>query len=118
MKQLLDSRSDPLKKAENDILQLNETYRVLTDNQELDSDFQEIDCTSEQNDLLKSACFGNVTDNWKLRCRKNKTYANVVSGTKNNRGNIVEDVQKIGKSALGKEDDKVVRNERIDLESI
>ena len=90
----------------------------MTDNQELDSHFQEIDCTSEQNDLLKSACFGNVTDNWKLRCRKNKTYANVVSGTKNNRGNTVEDVQKIGKSALGKKDDKVVRNESIDLESI
>ena len=90
----------------------------MTDNQELDSHFQEIDCTSEQNDLLKSACFGNVTDNWKLRCRKNKTYANVVSGTKNNRGNTVEDVQKIGKSALGKKDDKVIRNESIDLESI
>ena len=54
--------SDPLKKTESDTLQLNETYCVLTDNQELDSDFQEIDCTSEQNDLLKNACFGNVTD--------------------------------------------------------
>ena len=41
-----------------------------------------------------------------------------MSGTKNNRGNTVEDVQKIGKSALGKKDDKVVRNESIDLESI
>ena len=67
MKQLLDGRSDPLKKTESDILQLNETHRVLTKNQELDSDFQEIDCSSEQNDLLKSACFGNVTDNRKLR---------------------------------------------------
>ena len=36
-----------LKKTESDTLQLNETYRVLTDNQELDSHFQEIDCTSE-----------------------------------------------------------------------
>ena len=68
MKQLLDGRSDPPKKTESDILQLNETYRVLTDNQELDSDFQEIDCTSEQNDLLKNACFGNITNNRKLRC--------------------------------------------------
>ena len=67
MKQFLDGRSDPLKKTESDILQLNETHRVLTKNQELDSDFQEIDCSSEQNDLLKSACFGNVTDNRKLR---------------------------------------------------
>ena len=117
MKQLLDGRSDPPKKTESDILQLNETYRVLTDNQELDSDFKEIDCTSEQNDLLKNVCFANVIDKRKLRCRK-KTYADAVSGTKNNRGNTVEDVQKIGKSALGKKDDKVARNESIDLESI
>ena len=41
-----------------------------------------------------------------------------MSCTKNNRGNTVEEVQKIGKSALGKKDDKVVRNESIDLESI
>ena len=90
----------------------------MTDNQELDSHFQEIDCTSEQNDLLKSACFGNVADNWKFRCRKNKTYADAVSGTKNNCGNTVQDVQKIGKSALDKKDDKVARNESIDLERI
>ena len=32
MKQLLDGRSDPLKKTESDILQLNGTYCVLTDN--------------------------------------------------------------------------------------
>ena len=62
MKQLLGGRSDPLKKTESDALQLNEIYCVLTDNQERDSGFQEIDCTSEQNDLLKNACFGNVTD--------------------------------------------------------
>ena len=62
--------------------------------------------------------FGNVTDNRKLRCRKNKTYTEAVSGTKNNCGNTVEDVQNIGKSALGKKDDKVVRNGSIDLESI
>ena len=80
----------------------------MTDNQELDSDFQEIDCTSEQNDLLKSACFDNVIDNRKLRCRKNKTYADAVSGTKTICGNTIEDVQRIGKSALGKIDDKVV----------
>ena len=97
MKQLLDGKSDPLKKTESGILQLNETYHVLVDNEELDSD-----CTSEQNDLLKSACFGNVTDNRKLRRRKNKTYADAVSGTKNNRGSTVEDVQKIRESALDK----------------
>ena len=68
MKQLLGGRSDPLKKTESDALQLNEIYCVLTDNQERDSGFQEIDCTSEQNDLLKNACFGNITDNRKLRC--------------------------------------------------
>ena len=32
MKQLLDGRSDPLKKTESDILQLNGTYCVLMDN--------------------------------------------------------------------------------------
>ena len=64
----------------------------MTDNQELDSHFQEIDCTSEQNDLLKSVCFRSVTDNWKLRCPKNKTYADAVSDTKNIRDNTVEDV--------------------------
>ena len=55
MKQLLDARSDSVKKTENDILQLNVTKSVLTDNKEPDSDFKEIDCTSENNNLLKSA---------------------------------------------------------------
>ena len=32
MKQLLDARSDSVKKIENDILQLNVTKSVLTDN--------------------------------------------------------------------------------------
>ena len=41
-----------------------------------------------------------------------------MSGTKNIRGEPVKDVQKIGKSALGKTDHKVVINESIDLESI
>ena len=68
--------------------------------------------------MLKSTCFGNITDNRKLRSRKNKTYCDAVSGSKNIRGNTVEDVQKIGKSTLGKKDDKVVRNVSIDLESI
>ena len=86
--------SDPLKKTESDTLQLNETYCVLTDNQELDRDFQKIDWTSEQNDLLKSACFDNVIENRKLRCRKNKTYADAVSGTKNICGNTIGDVQR------------------------
>ena len=55
MKQLLDGRSDFVKKVESDILQLNVTKSVLTDNKEPDSDFKEIDCTSENNNLLKSA---------------------------------------------------------------
>ena len=68
--------------------------------------------------MLKSTCFGNITDNRKFRSRKNKTYADAVSGSKNIGGNTAEDVQKIGKSTLGKKDDKVVRNVSIDLESI
>ena len=38
MKQLLDARSDSVKKTENDILQLNVTKSVLTDTKEPDSD--------------------------------------------------------------------------------
>ena len=45
MKQILDGRSNPLKKTENNILQLNVTNRVLTDNKERDSEFKGIDCT-------------------------------------------------------------------------
>ena len=41
-----------------------------------------------------------------------------MSGSKIILGNTVEDVQKIGKSILGKKDDKVVRNLSIDVESI
>ena len=33
-------------------------------------------------------------------------------------GDAVKDVQKIGKSTLGKKDDKIVGNENIDLEGI
>ena len=69
-------------KTESDILQLNVTNSALTDNKDLDSNFRENDCTSEKNNLLKNACFGNITDNQKHRCRKNKTYAEAVSGTK------------------------------------
>ena len=47
MKQLLDGRSDPLKRTKSDILQLTVTNSVLTDNKELDSDFKKINCTSE-----------------------------------------------------------------------
>ena len=39
MKQLLDDRSDPLKKTESDILLLNVKNSVLTDNKKLDRDF-------------------------------------------------------------------------------
>ena len=45
-------------------------------------------------------------------------HADAVSDTKSICGNTIEDMQKIGKSILGKKDDKVVRNESIDLESI
>ena len=76
----------------------------------LDSDFKKIDCTSENNNLLKNAWFDNITDNRKLRSRKNRTCVEVLSGTKNIRGEPVKDVQKIGKSTLGKTDHKVVRN--------
>ena len=41
MKQLLGGKSNPLKNTESDLLQLNDTYSVLTDNKELNSDFQE-----------------------------------------------------------------------------
>ena len=47
MKQLLDGRSDPLKRTKSDILQLTVINGVLTDNKELDSDFKKINCTSE-----------------------------------------------------------------------
>ena len=79
MKQIVDSRSDPLTKTESDILQLNVTNSVLTDNKERDSDFNGIDCTSENNNLLRKACFDNITD---IRSRKNKAYAEAVSGKK------------------------------------
>ena len=62
-----------LKKTKSDILQLNVTNSALTDKKEVDSDFRETDCSSEKNHLLKNACFGNITDNWKIRCQKNKT---------------------------------------------
>ena len=68
--------------------------------------------------MLKNACFDNITDNQKLRNRKNRTYAETVSGTKTVRGEPFKDVQKIGKSNLSKTDYEIVRNESIDLESI
>ena len=49
MRKILDGRSDPLKKTEGDILHLNVTNSVLTDNKERDCDFKGIDCTSENN---------------------------------------------------------------------
>ena len=61
MKQILDGRSDLLKKTKSDILQLNVTNSVLTDNKEHDSDFKGIDCTSENNYLLKNRCYDNIT---------------------------------------------------------
>ena len=59
-----------------------------------------------------------LTNNRKLRSRKMRTFAEALSSTKTIRGNRVKDVQKIGKSTLGKTDHKVVRNESIELESI
>ena len=102
MKQLLDGRSDPLKKTQSDILRLNVTNSVLTDKKELGSDLKEIDF--KNNNLLKNACFENITDNRKLRSRNYRTYAEAVSGTKSIRGEPVNDVEKIGKSTLGKKD--------------
>ena len=60
MKKLLDARSDTLKKTQSDILRLSVTSRVLTDNKELDSEYKEIDFTSENNNLLKSVGFDNL----------------------------------------------------------
>ena len=68
--------------------------------------------------ILKNACFNNITDNWKLRNRKNRTDAEAAPSTKNICGKSVKDVQEIGKTTLGKKDHKVVGNENIDLESI
>ena len=68
--------------------------------------------------ILKNACFNNITDNWKLRNRKNRTDAEAAPSTKNICGKSVKDVQKIGRTTLGKKDHKVVGNENIDLESI
>ena len=70
MRKILDGKSDPLKKTECDIVQLNVTNNVLTDNKERDSDFKGIDCTSENNKLLKNDCFDNITDNQKLKSPK------------------------------------------------
>ena len=86
-------------------------------NKKLDSDFREIDCTSEKNNLLSSAFFANITDNQNL-VGKAKPMETLCQVQKNICGNTVEDVQKIGKSTLDKKDEKVVRNESIDLESI
>ena len=87
---------------------------VLTDN---NSDLEGIDCTSENNNLLKKACFDNITDNRKLRSPKNgKTEAAL--GTKDIRGKPVKNVQQTGKISLGKKDHKVVGNENIDLQRI
>ena len=78
MKQLLDGRNDPLKNTESDVSQLNVTNSVLTDNKELNSDFKKIDCTSKNNNLLKNVFLDNITNNQKLRSRKNRTYAEAV----------------------------------------
>ena len=62
--------------------------------------------------MLKNACFDNITDNRKFRSQKNRTYSETVSGTKNTCGEPDKDVQKIGKSTLGKTDHEVVRNDQ------
>ena len=49
---------------------------------------------------------------------KNRTYAEVASDTKNICDEPVKDVQKIGKSTLGKKDHNIVRNKKVALESI
>ena len=36
---------------------------------------KKINSTNENNNLLKNACFYNITDNRKLRSRKNRRYA-------------------------------------------
>ena len=118
MTQILGGRSNPLKKTENDVLQLNVTNSVLTDNKERHSEFKGTDCTSENNNLLKNACFDSITDNRKLRSWKNALYTKTVSGTKNICGEHVKDCQQIGKSTLGQKDHKLVGSESIDLDTI
>ena len=68
--------------------------------------------------MLKNACFDDITDNCQLRSWKNRTYAEVASDTKNICDEPVKDVQKIGKSTLGKKDHNIVRNKKVALESI
>ena len=58
------------------------TSSVLTVNKELDSDLKQIDFTSENNNLLKNACFDNITHNQKSRSWKNRAHAQAVSVTK------------------------------------
>ena len=121
MIQLLNSRNDPLKETQSDILQMNVTNSVLTDNKDLDSDFKEIE---------------KFVKKYLLWQAKNRTYAETILGTKhvcgetvndaekigkrtkNIYGETVRDAEKIGKSTLGKKDHKVVRNESIILQNI
>ena len=49
------------------------TNSVLTDIKELNSDLKEIHFNSENNNLLKNACFDYITDNWKLKNWKSRT---------------------------------------------
>ena len=76
---MLDGRSEPLKKTESDILQINVTNSLLTDNKECDSIFREIDCTGENNNFPENVCLHNITNNRKLTSQKNRTYAEAVS---------------------------------------
>ena len=77
MRQILDGRSEPLKKTESDIVQLNVRNSILTDNKVRDSAFREIDCTGGNNNFLKNICLNKITDNRKLRSLKNTAYAEV-----------------------------------------
>ena len=83
---MLDGRSKPLKKTESDILQMNVTNSLLTNNNECDGIFREIDCPGENNNFPENVCLHNITNNQKLMSQKNRTYAEAVSGTQNTGG--------------------------------
>ena len=95
MKQTLDSESDSFKKNESDIVRLNVTNCVLADNKERDSIFKEKKCIGGVNNFLENICIDNITDNRKLRSQKNRTYEDTVSGSKNIRGEPINDARKI-----------------------
>lgn len=69
MRQIMDGRSEPLKKIEIDVVQLNVTGSVLTDNKEHHIISKEVDCAGKINHFLMFSNVSpyNIMDNRKLR---------------------------------------------------